>query len=211
MNIVIPTPKMFQLKKGGAIAVPVLTDTQLTILNKETRSCVFEKVKERTATGVEQRFEVCKIFTEGSPFSVLAKNTAKALRKAFSPWNVMCAPIEFPDLSLQRYPVSKDGELAITPHKDYLSCINVVAVYLLRGKAPFYICEDREGNGAAEVEAKPGDLILMTSTGFGRSSQKRPFHYVGPVSEERLTFGMRQTVSLEGLSKYYDEEESGEK
>ncbi len=62
---------------------------------------------------------------------------------------------------------------------------------VLAGRGRFFVCEDRTGRGAREVEAAPGMAIFMRGPGF-HGSQDRPFHYVSEISETRYTFGLRQ-------------------
>src|SRR6185436_4505750 len=116
-------------------------------------------------------------------------------------YRVIGAPIAFNDFSLQKYPCSApEQKYAISPHLDHKRCINLIVVYLLKGKAPFCVCRDRAGNGAEEIKASPGDAILMRGSGFD-GNLLRPFHYIGAVSEERLTFGMRQTIDQKPIEK----------
>lgn len=202
-KIFISQPDFFTLRRG-AVALPVLSDDELKFLNAEAGRLPFIPAKTHMPSGVVQHFSTRIGFEEGSPFSVLARETADQLRSALGPSRAQCTPIEFTDLRLQHYEVSPPGEeCVISPHRDGKSFLNVVAVYILRGSAPFCLCDDREGSNPRVIDAEPGDLILMRATGFNRH-EWNPFHFVGPVTEDRLTFGMRQKVPKEEVYKYYD-------
>lgn len=207
LNIRISVPQVFALRRIGAISVPLLGEEELHDLNVEANSLPMGPTEAQTETGVTQDFTVCNQFQPDSLFCRLADETQDALTKALGVHHVLCTPVIFDDYALQKYPVSAPAQrFAISPHLDYKSTINIVAVYLLRGMGAFCICNDREGNGAVEIPARPGSLILMRATGFNRSSW-RPFHFVGPVREERLSFGLRQRVPKEQIYRYVNEGE----
>jgi hypothetical protein len=97
--------------------------------------------------------------------------------------------LNFNSMVLQRY---EEGTLGITPHKDGLSYINLVCVVVIGGRGSFYVCSDRSGTDAIEIDASPGNVILMRAPGFLGSKDERPFHYVTDIRETRYTFGLRQ-------------------
>jgi len=90
---------------------------------------------------------------------------------------------------LQRY---EEESIGITPHKDGLSYISLVCVFVIGGQGNFYVCSDRSGNNPIEIDASPGNVILMRAPGFLGSEDGRPFHYVTNIREPRYTFGLRQ-------------------
>ncbi len=186
----------------GAVNIPALTEKEVEILLSEAAQYSFKERQQLTETGVHQDFFGYDSFKPGSAFMKLAVEGAAWLNRVFG--KMVPAPIVFNDFSLQLYPVRERQTYAISPHRDHKNCVNLIAVYLLRGKAPFCICTDRAGAHAIEIGSKSGDLILMRGTGFLNSST-RPFHYVGKIVEERLTFGMRQTVDRKELPKYYEQ------
>jgi len=198
-----PTPSSDYLRKlitDGACSLPVLNEDEISALLEEAAKLPFKPREQRTAMNVMQNFSGCDSFEPEGIFDMFAQSTASMLDTLFD--RTVCAPIEFNDYSLQLYPVSEPGEeFAISPHLDHKNCINLIAVYVLKGKAPFYVCKDRTGADAIEIGSNPGDLILMRGTGF-LNSDFRPFHFVGKVAEERMTFGMRQTVDKKELPKY---------
>ena len=97
-------------------------------------------------------------------------------------------PLQLNRLVLQKY---NAGSLGITPHHDAKRYVNLICVVVLAGHGRFFVCEDRTGRGAREVEAAPGMAIFMRGPGF-HSSRDRPFHYVSEIRETRYTFGLRQ-------------------
>ncbi len=97
--------------------------------------------------------------------------------------------LNFDSMVLQRY---EEGSIGITPHKDGLSYINLVCVFVISGKGRFYVCSDRSGKDSIEIDASPGNVVLMRAPGFLSSEDERPFHYVTGIQETRYTFGLRQ-------------------
>lgn len=195
------TDPVRKLKTLGACSVKVLSEVDIAPLVEETRRLVFKQREQQTATGVLQNFSGCDQFELHSPFLALARETEQMLNQVFG--YMVSIPITLNDYSLQSYPVSSPEEkYAISPHRDHKNCINLIAVFVLKGIAPFCICADRTGSRAKEVYSRPGDLILMRGTGF-LESEIRPYHFVGRVTTERLTFGLRQTVDRMELPKYY--------
>ena len=96
--------------------------------------------------------------------------------------------LNFNALVLQKY---DQGSLGITPHRDQLSYINLVCVFMIAGQGRFCICADRSGNNAQAIDATPGRVILMRALGL-LGATTRPFHYVTDIQAPRYTFGLRQ-------------------
>lgn len=176
------------LVRDGAMLAPFCLDAwHLASLEAAARRSRFEPALAQTETGVTQDIDSCGCFGEGSIFAELARATSGAL-SAF-----LGERVAFDEMSLQRYRVSKPGQrYAIGPHRDHKVCRAVVAVWLIYGESGFHLCDRRDGSGARSIEAAPGDLILMRGYGL-RGSTERPLHFVGPLLEERLTFGLRVT------------------
>jgi hypothetical protein len=105
-------------------------------------------------------------------------------------------PLRFNDLSLQNY---RAGSLGITPHRDGSKFINLICIVVIGGQAKrraqrggrFFICDDRSGRGAKEVDASPGRAILLRAPGF-KGIQDRPFHFITEIRAERYSLGIRQ-------------------
>jgi len=90
---------------------------------------------------------------------------------------------------LQRY---EEGSLGITPHRDGLSYINLVCVFIIGGRGRLCVCSDRSGRDAKEVDAAPSNVIFMRAPGLFEAEDNRPFHYVSEIEETRYTFASRQ-------------------
>ena len=69
----------------------------------------------------------------------------------------------------------------------------VVAILVLSGDGEFCVCQNRTGEGAVEVPARPGDLVLMRAPGL-RGAGPRPFHLLRNVTRYRRTVGLRYDV-----------------
>ncbi|MBI2486575.1 MAG: hypothetical protein HYW01_06385 [Deltaproteobacteria bacterium] len=93
---------------------------------------------------------------------------------------------------LQKY---EKGSIGITPHRDGLSYINLVCIFNIGGRGKFFICSDRFGKDAREIDASPGKVVFLRAPGFF-GSKDRPFHFVTDIQETRYTFGLRQKKRL---------------
>lgn len=93
-------------------------------------------------------------------------------------------------LVLQRY---EPGQLGITPHRDSLRAVNLIAIVNLSGAAKFYRCDDRQGRNAVELDTTPGNVIFLRAPGF-LNATVRPFHFLTGVRSTRYSLGLRQRV-----------------
>ena len=143
--------------------------------------------KDRT---VRQQLESFKDFPDESQF-ILLKNSFQALVDRgledlpVSPFETR---LRFSSLVLQKY---RKGSVGITPHRDRLRYVNLVCVFNIGGRGRFYVCPDRSGSDAREVDTSPGRVVLIRAPGF-LGSRNRVFHFVRDVEETRYTFGLRQ-------------------
>ncbi len=196
---------VLSLMRIGAVAVPLLTKGEVAQLNKEARTLSFVQ-RHDAPSGVIQNFSAVDQLNDSSYFITVAGVVSGMLNRVFAKYNLFSEPINFTDLSLQRYPVSEsDCQYAISPHRDSKRSINLVVVILLGGQAPFYICDGRAGENSQLIPVNVGEMILMRGQDFGKPRNvelKRPMHYVGRVTKERLTFGLRQTKFGEEIPKY---------
>ena len=111
----------------------------------------------------------------------------------------------------------KKGSIGITPHQDYTTDTNLIGSFVITGKAPFFICKDRQKSGAIELASYPGSLILMRAARKETEQPKRPFHYVDKVKEDRYSLlfrwrtetGLttRSKIAKEYIQEYNDEED----
>ena len=77
-----------------------------------------------------------------------------------------------------------------------MSYINLVCVFIIGGRGRFYVCSDRSGREAREIDASPGNVIFMKAPGVFSPEDNRLFHYVTDIKEARYTFGLRQKKGL---------------
>lgn len=141
---------------------------------------------------VRQDLSGVDIFSPDSPFCILRDAWEDLLNQKLGELpggdSVFDVPIHFNDLSLQRYEV---GSLGISPHLDSKTSINLICVFTLVGHCRFCICEDRDRTNPVELNAAPGNVILLRAPGFCQSD-KRPFHFVTDIEGPRISFGLRQ-------------------
>ena len=86
------------------------------------------------------------------------------------------------------------GSIGITPHQDYETHINLISIFNLVGEAGFYYCEDKDGNGSRKIDSSPGSLILLRAPRNEDEEKYRPFHYINPMSNERLSLNVRRKM-----------------
>ncbi len=182
-----------ELRCIGATSIKILSEDFRRALLREAEGYPYQPEPEIVGYGdkiVRQQMGSFRHFSEGSNY-ILLKDSFQALLNeivadcATGPFETR---LHFNSMVLQKY---EAGSLGITPHRDGLSYRNLICVFIIGGQGRFYICLDRSGSGAREIDAAPGNVILMRAPGcFG--SQDRPFHYVTDIQETRYTFGLRQ-------------------
>src|SRR5512132_498278 len=180
------------LSRVGAVTMPgVLGDTgRQRLLEPAVRLPFTDQPDVVGPYGVQQRCAVVTDFAPGSVFRQLwgAFQTLLEQHLAQLPRSPFARPLRFTTAALHRYP---PGPLGLSPHRDSARSINLVAIFVLRGRGRFIVCQDRTGRGAVDLPNAPGDLLLLRAPGF-LSTEDRPFHAVLDIFEERLTFALRQ-------------------
>jgi hypothetical protein len=182
-----------QVGRVGAASLPLLDEAFRLTLHAEAESYPYNPEEEYVGSGdrlVRQQMGSCESFPPGSAYL--------ALRDAFQSWMderlsslpqyPFSSPLRFSSLSLQKY---EQGSIGITPHRDGLRYINLICIFVIAGQGRFFVCADRAGREAVEIDAAPGNAILMRAPGFLGEDQ-RPFHFVSGVSLTRYSFGLRQ-------------------
>jgi len=181
-----------RLEREDALALPWLARDTCAALIETTRTLPFRKARSVVGEGdrtVHQDFDICMPVWAGHPLHRLRQETESVLQTGLATLGqaVLPEPLWLNDLVVQRY---SPGSTGITPHRDHVRYVGLVAIVLLAGDGAFSVCDDRSGAGDRLVDARPGDLILMRAPGlFGR--RDRPFHQLKSVTRERLTVGLR--------------------
>lgn len=185
---------MAELVNYGAVSMPLLPESRRNSLLTDALTKEYvEREKYIKTSGVRQELSGCDDFRSDDTFSLLREDFTELLQLKFSLSGYRLVeffsqPPNFTELSLQKY---QAGSIGITPHRDGLSCADLVVIFLLGGDGKFATCDDRAGNNPRYVDTTPGNAILMRAPGFMGSSH-RPFHFVSDITSERITFGLRQ-------------------
>lgn len=147
-----------------------------------------------TTTGVVQRFSYASVLSPEvdhiwqETVARVAENLTEQF-KILGQSDLLLGGEYIPnDSYIQRYSPS---EIGITPHKDQSAFLNLICILLVKGASSFHTCDDREYTNALGIPARPGDLIVMRGNGFN-GENIRPYHYVGEITQERISLGMRQ-------------------
>lgn len=186
-----------ELSSVGATSVKILKDDFGAALLEEAEGYAYEPEDEFVGHGdrlVRQQVSSFGDFSDASRYVLLRDSFQGLLERRLA--DVGCYPFEtklnFDLMVLQRY---ERGSIGITPHRDGLRFVNLVCVFVIGGRGRFYVCSDRSGRDAREIDASPGSVILMRAPGLFGSGDNRPFHYVTDIQETRYTFGLRQLRS----------------
>jgi hypothetical protein len=189
-----------EVSSVGATSVGLLEEDFRLALLKEAQDYDYQPEDEIVGSGdrvVRQQVSSFDGFPEDSGYVLLKDSFQDLLERSLA--EVEAYPFEtalrFNSMVLQRY---EEDSLGITPHKDGLRYINLVCVFVIGGRGRFYVCSDRSGRDAKEVDASPGNVILMRAPGLFGAEDNRPFHYVTEIEETRYTFGLRQRKELQG-------------
>ena len=186
-----------RLAKEDAAAVPIFDRDACDALVAAGATMAFRRatpIVGAETRRVEQDFDLSLDFKDGSPFFA-ARDTIEAAVKAglaLLPPTLLDRPPEFNDLILQYYYPTAVG---ISPHRDHVKYVGLVALLVLNGRGRFLVCDDRAGAGAREIPSRPGDLILMRAPGYGDFTD-RPFHMLRDIEVPRYSFGLRHDISV---------------
>lgn len=187
-----------RLAEEDAASLPLLGQADCAALCAAAQDLPFRSGQAVVGSGeraVRQDFDVTLAFPPDSIFRALAAALDGLLQEGLTLAPCLDDPAGFRlnDLILQRY---RRGSFGITPHRDHIGYRGLVAIVTLSGAAPFFVCADRQASDAREVPAPVGHLLLMRAPGY-RSDRPRPFHFLGEVTEARLSLGLRYDSALE--------------
>lgn len=196
------TQVLTQLEEQGGVSVPILSEAYRQVLLEEARRYTYHKQPEFVGPNrVREQLSSVTEFPAHSQFwqlkwdfeECIGSKCAQAgidpfVRVGPSRW-----PLEFNELSLQQY---AQGSFGISPHQDFSNRINLIAVFILTGKARFALCDDRAGSNPRYLDTTPGNVILLRAPGFLRSAE-RPIHVLSNIEEDRIVFGLRQKGEID--------------
>ena len=180
-----------RVARADAAVLPLLAPAACRPFVESGADLPFRKSKPVMGEGeraVYQDFDICLTIPRPHPLWRLASAVDGLIAAAL---DVMQAPpledFRINDLVLQRY---APGARGITPHRDHVRYVGLVAIVQLSGDGRFGLCAERSGAGTRALEAGPGDAILMRAPGFA-GSKGRPFHFLDGITAERYSLGMR--------------------
>ena len=181
-----------RLAEEDAVCLPLLDPGQRAVWLAEAERHRYRDARPVIGSGtrsVYQDFEVGVTFPPDSGFHAFAAALEARLHDALAALDPCpLQDVVLNDLILQRYPAGSRG---ITPHRDHVRYVGLVAIVTLAGRARFFLCNDRGGAGAREIPIPPGGLCLMRAPGFAGLTD-RPFHYLSDVGETgRISLGIR--------------------
>ena len=180
-----------RVAREDAAVVPLLAPEDCRPFIESGAALPFRRAKPVMGEGeraVYQDFDICLSIPRPHRLWQLARAVDRLVAAALG---TMDAPpleaYEINDLVLQRYP---PGARGITPHRDHVRYVGLVAIVQLSGDGRFGLCEDRTSAGIRALAAGPGDGILMRAPGFA-GARRRPFHFLDGITAERYSFGLR--------------------
>ena len=183
-----------ELLSVGATSIRLLEENFRVALLEEAEDYDYQPEDEIVGSGdsvVRQQVSSFDVFPDHSGYVLLKESFQDLLEQRMA--QLEAYPLEtclgFNSMVLQRY---EEDSLGITPHRDGLSYVNLVCVFIIGGRGRFYVCSDRSGRDAKEIDASPGNVIFMRAPGLFEAEDNRPFHYVSQIEEPRYTFGLRQ-------------------
>jgi hypothetical protein len=177
---------------SGAVSLPFLDADDCRRLTAASARLSYRPARPIIGEGDKAVYQDFTLSMEIAPQSLIARfagaleaRLAEALAGMRAP--PLAAIPRLNDWIAQLYPV---GSIGITPHRDHLRYRDLVLLITLTGQARLWVCRDRSGAGAQEVDIAPGRLVLMRAPGFA-DSQERPFHTLTEVTRRRYSLGIR--------------------
>lgn len=185
-----------KLSESGATSLKMLSEDFRLALLEEAAGYTYQPLREVVGSGenvVRQQMEMFSNFPHESKYILLKYSFQIWLDKHLKQMkhDPFKTPLNLNAFELLRY---EAGSLGITAHRDGFRYKNLVCIFIIGGKGRFFVCSDRSGSDSRELDASPGNVILMRAPGFFGQNE-RPFHYVRDIQETRYVFGLRQDVS----------------
>lgn len=184
-----------QLATSGAASIKIFSEDIRRALHDEAQSYSYTPLPEVVGEGentVRQQMSRFKDFPADSQFMLLKDSfqawlAGELTSLAEYPFE---HPLELNSCELIKY---ETGSLGITPHRDGFRYKNIICIFVIAGQGRFYTCPDRSGKESIEIDATPGNVILMRAPGF-LGQRQRPFHFVSDIQSTRYVFGLRQKL-----------------
>lgn len=182
-----------ELTAKGATSIQLLTEDLRLKLLQEAQGYQYIPEPEVVGSGhrtVRQQLGSFSSFPKDTHFNQLRVAFQNLLNEHLARLDTypFATRLAFNAMVLQKY---EPGSLGITPHRDRLSSINLVCIFIIGGQGKFCLCRDRSGSQARVIDSSPGSVIFLRAPGFSNSAE-RPFHYVSDIQTTRYTFGLRQ-------------------
>ena len=181
-----------ELVHSGGVSFPILPQKRREELLAEAEKYRYQKQPEIVgAAKVREELSSFSDFPESSLFHILKSDFNEIMhysmmRARMNPFPLY--PLRLDEMSLQKYDSNSFG---ISPHLDRLSRVNIVCIFILKGRGEVALCKDRDGKNPEYLDTTPGNVIILRAPGF-LGSEGRPFHFVKNITEERIVFGLRQ-------------------
>ena len=188
-----PNEIITALSIHGTISLPILQEEFRLALLDEAQNSSCSAEPETVGSGehlVKQQAASCCIFEAESLYRTLQQTFQTLCDEAFRDITPapFATPLRLTEIRLQKY---AQGSLGITPHIDGERFCNLVCVFIIGGHGRFGVCDDRLGTNPKWIDASPGRVIFLRAPGF-LGEDKRPFHFVTDIQDERYTCGLRQ-------------------
>ncbi len=182
-----------EIARVGASSFKILPELFRLSLLSEAQIYPYQQAEEHVGSGeqaVRQQLGIFDDFPDDSHFLSLRIAFQEYLEGHFNslPEYPFEERLNFNSMTLQKYPAGSQG---ISPHRDRAIYINLICIFILGGEGRFFICKDRSGQDAMEIDSAPGRVILMRAPGFYQM-QPRPYHLVKDIPGDRYTLGLRQ-------------------
>ncbi len=176
--------------RGAAFIDGALDPNAVTQVAKESSSGNFERLAEHEGTA-RQDGEFFAVASPMNNYPLIAGLCAELIAVVHQQGSGIAGLKSwYPNEAwVQRYRSRTGG---ITVHKDLKRYRLLVAVFTVKGAAPFTVCRNRAGDAEMAWTAGPGSLVLLRGPGLGDIEDGRPLHAVGgPDHGERVSVSFR--------------------
>ena len=179
-----------------AVSTAFFNPDEVRLLIKHCLKLPMRTAQSRTgAEGREvvQDFDICFPAPRDGTMAKLAEMLEDVVEEAGTPY--LSEKFVLNDVAVQYYHPNSKG---IGVHLDALRYRGLVFIITLAGTSRLVICENRDGNGAIQIDDTPGRITILSAAGFnGREGEgARAFHKVEEVTAGRLSIGLRHDSKI---------------